>query len=289
MRFANLKGRATIIVKDSQGNDAAIDIAEASGGKFGPDVHGCFAQWTDLVTWTKSHGTKDAKPFAPTDLEAPSPVPRQSFGIGLNYALHAAESGLPNPEFPPTFTKFPSCITGPYATVELPSDGIDWEVELVVVIGKTAHNVKAADAWSHVAGLTIGQDLSNRAVQLRPPAPQFNLGKSFTGFGPMGPWLVTTDEFKNPDDLALSCTIDGETMQDSRTSDLIFSVSTLIELLSEIITFYPGDVIFTGTPSGVGAGRKPQRFLKPGEVLVSTIEGIGSITTNFTAVKGALS
>jgi 2-keto-4-pentenoate hydratase/2-oxohepta-3-ene-1,7-dioic acid hydratase in catechol pathway len=285
MRFANLKGRAVVIVKDA-GGDAAVDIAEASGGKFGSDVHGCFAQWTDLVAWAAANGANGAKSFNLKDLEAPSPVPRQSFGIGLNYALHAAESGLPQPEFPPTFTKFPSCITGPYATVELPSDGIDWEVELVVVIGKAAHNVKAADAWSHVAGLTIGQDLSNRAVQLRPPAPQFNLGKSFTGFGPMGPWLVTIDEFANPDDLALSCSIDGETMQDSRTSDLIFSVSTLIELLSEIITFYPGDVIFTGTPSGVGAGRNPQRFLKPGEVLVSTIEGIGSITTNFTA-KGA--
>jgi 2-keto-4-pentenoate hydratase/2-oxohepta-3-ene-1,7-dioic acid hydratase in catechol pathway len=279
VRFANLQGRAVIVVKNEAGEDAAVDIAEASGAKFGPDVHGCFAQWADVTAWAAGNGTKGAKPFAVTNLEAPSPVPRQSFGIGLNYALHAAESNLPQPEFPPTFTKFPSCITGPYATVELPSEGIDWEVELVVVIGKTAHNVKAADAWSHVAGLTIGQDLSNRAVQLRPPVPQFNLGKSFTGFGPMGPWIVTVDELANPDDLALSCAIDGETMQDSRTSDLIFSVSALIELLSEIITFYPGDVIFTGTPSGVGAGRKPQRFLKPGEVLVSTIEGIGSITT----------
>jgi 2-keto-4-pentenoate hydratase/2-oxohepta-3-ene-1,7-dioic acid hydratase in catechol pathway len=287
MRFGNLNGRAVIIVKDDSNGDAAVDIAEASGGTFGADVHSCFAQWSELTKWAAKNGSKGAKPFVLTDLLAPSPVPRQSFGIGLNYALHAAESGLPEPEFPPTFTKFPSCITGPYATVELPSDGVDWEVELVVVIGKTAHNVKAVDAWAHVAGLTIGQDLSYRAVQLRPPAPQFNLGKSFTGFGPMGPWLVTTDEFANPDDLALSCTIDGETMQDSRTSDLIFSVSTLIELLSEIITFYPGDVIFTGTPSGVGAGRKPQRFLKPGEVLVSTIEGIGSITTRFVAKPGA--
>ena len=187
----------------------------------------------------------------------------------------------------PTFTKFPSCITGPYATVELPSAGIDWEVELVVIIGRTAHDVAAADAWSHVAGLTVGQDLSNRAVQLRPPVPQFSLGKSFPGFGPMGPWLVTPDEFANPDDLALSCTLNGETMQDSRTSDLIFPVSALIECLSGIVTLMPGDVIFTDTPSGVGMARKPPRFLVPGDVLVSTIEGIGSITTTLTGASRA--
>ena len=194
---------------------------------------------------------------------------------------------MPKPEFPPTFTKFPSCITGPHATVELPSDGIDWEVELVVIIGRTAHHVVAADSWSHVAGLTVGQDLSNRAVQLRPPVPQFSLGKSFPGFGPTGPWLVTPDEFADPNDLALSCTLNGETMQDSRTNDLIFSVPALIECLSGIVTLLPGDVIFTGTPSGVGVARKPPRFLSPGDVLVSTIEGIGSITTTLTGASRA--
>jgi 2-keto-4-pentenoate hydratase/2-oxohepta-3-ene-1,7-dioic acid hydratase in catechol pathway len=274
MKIANLAGRAVVLA-----DDGAIDVATASGGRFGPDLMTCYDQWDEFASWaaTASGGT----PYTASDLQAPSPTPRQSFGIGLNYAAHAAESGKPEPEFPPTFTKFPSCITGPYATVTLPSDGIDWEVELVVVIGRTAHNVNEADAWSYIAGLTVGQDLSNRAVQLRPPVPQFNLGKSFPGFGPMGPWLVTVDEFANPDDLALSCTIDGETMQDSRTSDLIFSVPALIEKLSGIVTLMPGDVIFTGTPSGVGMARTPPRFLQPGEVLVSTIEGIGSITTNF--------
>ncbi len=278
MRLANLRGRAVVLV----GADA-VDVATASAGRFGPELTSCYDEWDALVQWASR--VQGRTGFDPADLGAPSPAPRQVFGIGMNYAGHAAEIGVPNPDFPPTFTKFPSCITGPYATVELPTnDGVDWEVELCVVIGRTAHRVSVSDAWSHVAGLTIGQDLSYREVQTRPPVPQFSLGKSFPGFGPMGPWLVTPDEFDNPDDLALSCTIDGETVQSSRTSDLIFSVPRLIEELSSIVTLLPGDVIFTGTPSGVGNARTPKRFLKPGEVLVSTIEHIGSITTTLTGV-----
>jgi 2,4-didehydro-3-deoxy-L-rhamnonate hydrolase len=243
VRLGNLDGRA-VIITDAE----AIDVAVASVGQFGPDLASCYDQWDALVEWAGSAAANaTASPYAATSLQAPSPTPRQSFGIGLNYALHAAESGNPPPEFPPTFTKFPSCITGPYATVELPGPGTDWEVELVVVIGRGGHNIAESDAWSCIAGLTIGQDLSNRPVQLRPPVPQFSLGKSFPGAGPMGPWLVTVDEFAHPDDLALSCTLNGETMQDSRTSDLIFSVPKLIECLSGIITLMPGDVIFTGT------------------------------------------
>jgi 2-keto-4-pentenoate hydratase/2-oxohepta-3-ene-1,7-dioic acid hydratase in catechol pathway len=279
MRFASLDGRAVVLA-----DGGAIDVASASGGRFGPDPMACYAEWDAFAVWA-ADVSATAMPYDPTLLNAPAPRPSQSFGIGMNYAGHAREVGAPNPEFPPTFTKFPSCITGPYATVDLPSDGIDWEVELVAVIGRTAHGVLEADAWSYVAGLTIGQDLSNRAVQLRPPVPQFSLGKSFPGFGPMGPWLVTPDEFDNPDDLALACTLNGVTKQDSRTSDLIFSIPALIERLSGIVTLQPGDVIFTGTPSGVGAARKPPEFLAAGDVLVSTIEGIGSITTTFTATQ----
>ncbi len=279
MRLGNLNGRAVIL-----SDEGAIDVASASDGRFGPDPKACYAEWDAFTVWAATVSAT-AVSFDTDKLDAPAPRPAQSFGIGMNYAGHAREVGAPNPEFPPTFTKFPSCITGPYATVDLPSDGIDWEVELVAVIGRVAHRVREADAWSHIAGLTIGQDLSNRAVQLRPPVPQFSLGKSFPGFGPMGPWLVTPDEFADADDLALSCTLNGETMQDSRTSDLIFSVPALIERLSGIVTLYPGDVIFTGTPSGVGAARTPPRFLAPGDVLVSTIEGIGSITTTFTATS----
>jgi 2-keto-4-pentenoate hydratase/2-oxohepta-3-ene-1,7-dioic acid hydratase in catechol pathway len=277
MRIANLSGRAVIVT-----DDGAIDIADASAGEFGTSPTSVFDAWEAFTAWAATAtatATATPAPYDPADLRAPSPSPRQSFGIGLNYRRHADESGVPYPEFPPTFTKFASCITGPYATVDLPSENVDWEVELVVVIGRRAERVAAADAWSYVAGLTVGQDLSERVVQTRPPVPQFSLGKSFPGFGPTGPWITTTDEVRDADDLALSCTVNGETVQDSRTGDLIFPVPELIEKLSAILPLLPGDVIFTGTPSGVGMARTPPRFLQPGDVLVSTIEGIGSITT----------
>jgi 2-keto-4-pentenoate hydratase/2-oxohepta-3-ene-1,7-dioic acid hydratase in catechol pathway len=282
MRFANLAGRMVVVT-----DEGAVDVFTASAGRFGPDPASAFDAWDDLRAWAAAADLGPGEPFDGHRLGPPSPAPRQCFGIGLNYAGHAAESGAPAPGFPPTFTKFPSCLAGPYATVELPSDGVDYEVELVVVIGRRAHRVAAGEAWAFVAGLTVGQDLSERAVQLRPPVPQFSLGKSFPGFGPTGPWLVTPDELDDPDDLRLWCALDGETLQDSRTSDLIFSVPRLIEALSGIIPLLPGDVIFTGTPPGVGMARTPKRFLRAGETLVSTVEGIGSITTTFAAAPGA--
>jgi 2,4-didehydro-3-deoxy-L-rhamnonate hydrolase len=281
VRSANVLGRAAVVLADGR----VADIGTASEGRFGPDPSSCFEQWAAVRSWAEGDGREAlaavARPLMPAELGPPSPTPRQVFAIGLNYAAHAAESGVPRPEFPPTFTKFPTCLTGPYVEVELPSDGVDWEVELVVVIGREARRVAAAQAWSFVAGLTVGQDLSERAVQLRPPAPQFSLGKSFPGFGPTGPWLVTPDEFDDPDDLALSCSIDGEVVQASRTSDLIFSVPLLIEALSGITSLLPGDLIFTGTPAGVGVARSPQRFLTVDNVLDTTIEGIGTMTTTF--------
>jgi len=207
------------------------------------------------------------------------------FGIGLNYVAHALEGPWGVPEVPAVFTKYPTCIVGAREQVAIPAPTTDWEVELVVVMGRRAHGVAAADAWPYVAGLTIGQDISERTLQRSGNVPQFGLGKSYPGFGPMGPWLVTPDEFANPDDLSISCTLNGETMQDSRTADLVFGVPRLVEYLSGVLPLLPGDVIFTGTPSGVGAGRKPQRFLQPGEVLVSSIEGIGSLTTRLVAPR----
>jgi 2-keto-4-pentenoate hydratase/2-oxohepta-3-ene-1,7-dioic acid hydratase in catechol pathway len=136
--------------------------------------------------------------------------------------------------------------------------------------------VDEADAWSHVAGLTVGQDISDRTLQFA-AGSQFSLGKSRRGYGPMGPWLVTLDEVRDPDDLALGCSVDGETVQDARTSDLIFGVPRLIAELSAVLPLLPGDVIFTGTPAGIGATRRPPRFLGPGQVLETWIEGIGTI------------
>jgi 2-keto-4-pentenoate hydratase/2-oxohepta-3-ene-1,7-dioic acid hydratase in catechol pathway len=180
------------------------------------------------------------------------------------------------PEVPATFTKFPTSLAGPFDEVELVVDTVDWEVELVVVIGRRADRVQAAEAWDHVAGVTVGQDLSDRALQFA-AGMQFSLGKSRRGFGPMGPWVVTPDELDNRDDLALGCSVDGEVVQDGRTSDLVFDVAQLIAELSAVLPLLPGDVIFTGTPSGVGMARQPPRALAPGQVLESWIEGIGTI------------
>jgi 2-keto-4-pentenoate hydratase/2-oxohepta-3-ene-1,7-dioic acid hydratase in catechol pathway len=146
------------------------------------------------------------------------------------------------------------------------------------VIGRHAHRIAREKAWDHVAGLTVGQDFSDRAVQLEGAPPQFSLGKSFPGYGPLGPVLVSPDELDDPDDLHLTCTINGETVQDGRTSSLLHSVPALVAALSEICPLGPGDVIFTGTPDGVGMGREPARYLRPGDVVVTTIVGIGSMT-----------
>ena len=282
MRVANLGGRATVVLPG--GDDVGIDVAEASGGKFGPDVQGLYDDWQAFRAFVANLdlSTVATAEFDRAELRAPVPAPRQVFAIGVNYRAHAAETGADLPEVPATFTKFPASITGPFAEVELPNATVDWEVELVVVIGRCADRVPAPDSWSHVAGLTIGQDLSDRHLQLAAGA-QFSLGKSHRGFTPLGPWVVTPDEFGNPDDLELGCSIDGETVQDARTSDLVFGVSQLIAELSAVVPLLPGDIIFTGTPGGVGVSRRPPRFLQPGEILESWIQGIGTIRTQFVA------
>jgi len=219
----------------------------------------------------------------PVELGPCVPRPSKVFGIGLNYREHAVETGLALPERPLIFAKFPSCLTGPAATVELRGDTVDWEVELVVVIGPGGRDIPAESARRHIAGYCVGQDLSDRTVQNAGQRPQFTMGKSFDGYGPIGPALVSAAAIEHPEDLSIWCELNGERVQDARTSDLLFGVAELIERISSVCTLVPGDLIFTGTPSGVGLGRTPPRFLAPGDVLVSGIEGIGQITTRFTA------
>jgi 2-keto-4-pentenoate hydratase/2-oxohepta-3-ene-1,7-dioic acid hydratase in catechol pathway len=218
-------------------------------------------------------------------LGAPSPAPQKVFAIGVNYRAHAAESKVGAlPPAPLTFTKFPNCLCGPTADVALSGDNVDWEVEVVVVIGDECRNVAAADAWSHVAGLTLGQDVSDRSVQYIGALPQFCLGKSFDTFGPTGPALVSVDSFADPDDVELWCDVSGERMQHARTSDLIFSIPTLVEYLSSICTLAPGDLIFTGTPDGVGAARG--RMLRVGDEIVSGATTIGGLHNRCVAGSG---
>lgn len=282
MRIANVDGRAVLLTTESTG----FDIATVSDGKFGPSLESIFREWSAFRAWAESEQvTGQAVSFTPEQLGSPSPAPRQVVAIGLNYSEHAAESGFEAPtSLPPTFTKFVSSMTGPNTSVSLPPNGnTDWEVELVAVMGRTARHVSSDEAWHYVAGVTIGQDISERVSQLVGPAPQFSMGKSFPGFAPVGPWLVTTEELNDRDDLALGCAVNGETVQDGRTRDLIFPVPHLIAELSGTITLYPGDLIFTGTPAGVGVGRSPQRFLQDGDELVSWIEGIGQMKQTFHA------
>jgi 2-keto-4-pentenoate hydratase/2-oxohepta-3-ene-1,7-dioic acid hydratase in catechol pathway len=201
----------------------------------------------------------------------------------LNYRDHAQEAGLELPTSPMVFTKFPASVTGPYATIELPAGSVDFEIELVAVIGRRAYRVAERDGWSHIAGLTVGQDLSERQLQLQPPAPQqYNLAKSFAGFAPIGPCLVTPDEFPDPDDIALGCLLNGEQMQKAHTGELIFPIPALVAYLSAVLPLLPGDLILTGTPSGIGWARTPPRFIQPGDELTSYVDGIGAMRHRFT-------
>ena len=277
MKIGNLRGRLSLLTVRG-----AIDVEKASNGRFAAEPQAVFAKWPEFRQWAAGAADSDARAYAETDLRCPVPRPTQVFGIGLNYRAHAVEAGLPIPDRPPTFTKFPTCITGPFDDVVLPSTFVDWEVELVVVIGERAFHVGESDGWKHVAALTVGQDISERVVQWA-GGGQFSLGKSFPGFGPLGPCLVTPDELKSPDDLELGCRVSGEVMQTSRTCDMIFNVPRLIAELSAVLPLLPGDIVFTGTPQGVGAARKPARFLKPDEVIESWIEGIGTIRNRMVA------
>jgi len=273
MRLANLSGRAVVLV-----DGGAIDVEGLTDGAFGPDARSLFDDWDSfraIVAERLSGAT--ATPYQVGDLGAPVPEPRQVFAIGLNYADHAAEASLPTPDFPVVFTKFPTSLTGPATTVTLPSPGVDYEAELVAVVGREAREVSAADGWSYIAGLMVGQDLSEREVQRRGPAAQYAMGKSFLGFAPTGPALVTLDEIDDPDNLAIKGWIGEQVLQDSRTKELIFTVPQLVEYISGICRLLPGDLIFTGTPAGVGLSHTPPRFLRPGETLMTEIEGLGRL------------
>jgi 2,4-didehydro-3-deoxy-L-rhamnonate hydrolase len=270
MKIANANGRAALVL-----DDQIADIEQSSGGRFGADPMGLFDDWPAFVEFARDV-TVGTGPLVEAALRSPVPAPRQVFAIGLNYRSHAEESGMAVPEVPATFTKFPASLAGPFDDIELAGSSVDWEVELVAVIATRADRVDEPDAWSYVAGVTVGQDISDRHLQFAAGA-QFSLGKSRRGYGPMGPCLVTGDELAGRDDLALGCSVNGDTVQDARTSDLIFSVPRLIAELSGVLPLLPGDVIFTGTPAGVGVTRQPPQFLEPGDVLESWIEGIGRI------------
>jgi len=227
------------------------------------------------------------QPLGDVRLLAPVPKPQKVICIGLNYADHAKESGMEPPPEPVVFNKFQTAVAAHEDEVVVPaiSEAVDYEAELVAVIGVGGKNIPESEALNHVAGYTCGNDVSARDWQLNKPGKQWLLGKSFDGFAPFGPYLVTSDEVGDPGNLRISLRLNGETLQDSSTNQLIFGIAELVSYISKVCTLTPGDVIFTGTPPGVGFARKPPVLLKGGEVCEVEIEKVGLLRNRFVAGK----
>lgn len=270
MRLANLDGRPQLVV-----DGRLVDVEQASGGEFPAHANALLRRLGELEGLPVPD---DAPEADPARLGPPVPRPSKILACALNYRGHAEEANLQLPDAPVLFAKFPSALGGPASGIVIPEgrDMVDWEAELVVAIGRRAKDVAAADGWDYVAGLMCGQDVSDRGEQFR-SVRQFTLAKSRDSYAPCGPWLVTPDEVPNRDDLAIRCVVDGEEVQSSRTSDLIFSIPELVAFASSWCTLEAGDLIFTGTPGGVGDSREPPRYLKVGNVVETEIEGVGSM------------
>lgn len=286
LELANVGGRACIARAGR-----AIDIEQRSGGSFSHDLMSAVGRWDELRAWARDIEPQSGDAtLEPTQLGACVPRPSQVFAIGLNYRDHAKETGMQVPPAPMVFTKFPSCLAGPRASVPLTSAAVDWEVELVAVIGQRAHLLDEASALDAVAGYCIGQDITDRQLQFSDTPPQFSLSKSSTSYGPVGPTLVSRlDDAGAPLDLAsleLQCEINGVRMQHGFARDMLFSLPKILVHLSRYVTLKPGDLIFTGTPPGAGIGQKPPVFLKPGDVIRSTITGFGELENTCIAGLG---
>ena len=270
-KLANIEGRAALVEGDNY-----YDLETISNGKFNNDTSNALTNLVGL-----SELSEDLSKSEPSGLlhdikiDAPISAPKNCYAVGLNYRNHAEEAGMDIPSVPMVFTKHTTCLVGPNSTIEMRSDHVDYEAELVVVIGKSGKDIQKDNAWDHVAGLCAGQDISDRTVQFSSNPPQFNLGKSFDTFGPMGPYLVSPDCLQDKESLEIECKVNQEVRQKDNTNDLIFDVPSIISYLSEIVTLNTGDIIFTGTPGGVGI--MEGKFLKEGDVLSTSIEGIGTL------------
>lgn len=277
--LANVQGRAALVSGDDY-----FDIATLSNGGLSSDPMQVLAEPLQLSSlYAQLGGRAPTGSLADVVLDPPVPRPQKSFGIGLNYKSHAEEGEMELPKNPLVFTKFPSCIVGPTATVEMRSDYCDYEGELVVVIGPGGKDISREKAWDHVVGLTVGQDVSDRRAQFSAKPPHFDLGKSFDTFGPIGPVIVSTDGVEDARNLHLVTEVNGEVRQDDTTANLIFDVPTLVSYLSRIMTLVTGDIIFTGTPAGVGGVKRI--YLNDGDVITTRIDGIGTMTNR--CVRGS--
>jgi 2-keto-4-pentenoate hydratase/2-oxohepta-3-ene-1,7-dioic acid hydratase in catechol pathway len=241
------------------------------------DMIGLIAAWSTAEATVRQ--LADASPgdlaLDSVRLMAPVPRPGKIFAIGLNYADHIAESGVETPPNQVWFTKAVTAVNGPFDPVQVPTGFCDYEVEMVAVVGAGGRNISKADAPAAVFGWCVGNDVTERMWQHR--TPQWSLGKSFDTHAPFGPWITTADEIADPHALDLNCRINGETRQNSNTRNLVFDVWAQIDHLSTAMTLEPGDVIFTGTPGGVGAAMDPRQFLKAGDVMRCEVDGLGAI------------
>ena len=277
--LANVDSRAALVAEDK-----FYDLETLSRGSIGADPMAALGALDALSELSSNLADKsETGRLSTARLGPPVPRPPNGFAVGLNYRNHALESGMDLPRFPLVFTKYSSCIAGPNDDIVMRSDYVDFEAELVVVIGHGGKDIAALDAWSHVAGLCVGQDISDRPTQFGAAPPQFSLGKSFDTFGPIGPVLVSPDSLDNPGSLKIECVVNNEVRQSDNTNDLIFDVPTLVSYLSEICTLQTGDIIFTGTPGGVGVAEG--RFLEDGDVIRTTIEGLGTLVNR--CVRGS--
>ncbi|MET9819067.1 fumarylacetoacetate hydrolase family protein [Streptomyces sp. NPDC006355] len=276
MKLANLAGRATIIV-----GDRALDVEKASGGALGPDpaVLWDLANHEELRRLEQTAGDADLAKYDEKLLGPVSPRAPKILAVALNYRGHAEESGIPIPEAPTAFGKFTSSLVGPYDPVIVPEgiDKCDFEAEVVVVIGRTMRSVAPEAVWEGIAGVTAGQDITDRREQWRKPLNQFTFAKSYDTFSPCGPLMATVDEFDDPDDIGIAGWVDDLEVQRGRTSDLIFSVPELVSWLSRYVTLEPGDLVFTGTPAGCGVRRVPRLYLEPGMTLTTEVPGVGTM------------
>ncbi|MGH9177056.1 MAG: fumarylacetoacetate hydrolase family protein [Acidimicrobiales bacterium] len=274
MRFVNADGRAALLV-----GSEVHDLHRLTGGQVPAEPMAVVVDhWEDALEAHDLGSCDGGRPVDEVRLGPPVPSPRSVFAIGLNYRDHAKEIGAGVGAIPPVFTKFPSSISGPYDDIVLPSgEGTtDWEAELAFVVGEGGRNIPAAEGLDVLRGLMVAQDVSERFVQMA-AGRQFSLGKSFDTFCPTGPAVVTVDELPEALNLRLRCLVNGEVMQDGTTSEMIVDVPHLVELLSAVMTLAAGDVCLTGTPAGVGHARSPQRFLRPGDVVETEIEGLGAM------------
>jgi 2-keto-4-pentenoate hydratase/2-oxohepta-3-ene-1,7-dioic acid hydratase in catechol pathway len=283
MRFGNVNGRGAVVL-----DERAVDIETASDGRLGSDP-AIYADLANRALLDEVAAAADPARWPvldPGTLGPPVPRPSKAFAVGVNYRAHAVETGRDLPTEPHFFAKTQNCLVGPFAEIVVPSglDQVDYEAELVVVFGRACKGVAEGKAWSHIAGVMCGQDVSDRFEQRRPPLKQFTVAKSYDTFGPTGPLLVTPDELADPNALGIRCSVAGELMQSSNTSDLVFGVAALVAWLSRYITFIPGDLLWTGTPGGVGEARHPQRFLREGDVVETSIDGVGTMR-NLVAVR----